>query len=142
VITFVAALFSNTSAWFVVRRGWLQLSLLDYGIVGLISAAAVLHLLVGLTGDLLLLANGLGFLGLMGLLYLPLALLKRFHNLLVGVTILYTLVTIVGYFITHSQVDNLGLASKGIEIMLILSLLASVIHLPILQRVQMIRGTS
>ena len=118
-ISGVAGLIGGAFAWLVARRLNMSLALVDYAIIVLSVVAGVLHLIVGVDGDWLLLLNGVGFLGLLLLLYLPLAIVDRFRKPVALVIIAYTLVTIVGYFITHDHVDNLGLGSKAVEVLLI-----------------------
>lgn len=135
-ISFGAAIVVTGLAWFVARRGWLRFSWIDYGVIALTTMTGVIHLLIGLTGEWLLLANGVGFMGLLGLIYLPFTFLRRWRTVLVAGMIVYTLVTIAGYFVTHDHVDNLGLATKAVEVLLIVGLLALVLPIPGLQRLQ------
>lgn len=49
----------------------------QYGIIGLALITAVIHLILGVqAADILFLLNGLGYIGLVGMLYLPLAFLS------------------------------------------------------------------
>lgn len=96
--------------------GWLL------GIVGLNSLSAFIHIGVGMRGELLLLLNGLGYLGILMGLILPIRLFatqrKLFYWLLLG----YTVVTFVGFFALHPQgvYGRTELLTKTVELLLIL----------------------
>ena len=98
-----------------------SLSATDLGIVALTTATGVLHLLLGGGGELLLLLNGIGYLGLLALLYLPIPAVASLKPALRIVLVLYTAVTFIAYFALHSvaQFDALGILSKLIEALLI-----------------------
>ena len=115
------AVVATGGAWyFVSNHGY---SWLDHSLYALIITTGVIHLLVGMQGDLLLLLNGLGYIGLAGLRLLPMARKKPYSNFLNGTIILYTLITIFGYFATHlDHFDTIGLVTKGVEILLIVVL--------------------
>lgn len=86
-----------------------------------IGFAGILHLAVALIwGDNLLLLNGAGFI-VLGIAW------GWFNNLIPGgqktilaVLAAYTLVTFVGYFVTHDHFDVVGLASKAAEAFLLI----------------------
>lgn len=88
--------------------------------IGLIALTGMIHFYLGIRGDWLLLANGLGFFALLCALYFPIAPLAAVRRPLLGVLLLYTLVTFVGYFVSHTPAayDAVGLASKGLELAL------------------------
>lgn len=92
---------------------------LSSSIVGFLTFTAIIHTFLGLSGDLLLGANGLGYFVILGLQYLPIMQQKSLSKWLDGVTIIYTAVTIIGYFLFHSGVDTVGIAVKIIEVILI-----------------------
>ncbi len=97
-----------------------QLAILALGVM-----TAILHLAVGMRGEVLMLLNGLGYLGLLGLLYLPINIvpsnwLQPLHWLVLG----YTIVTLAGYFVLHplGEYSRFGLATKAIELLLIVAI--------------------
>lgn len=94
------------------------------GIVALTLVTGVAHLLIGLGGGRLLLLNGLGFIGLLGLLIVPLGLTESLKNVVRLVLIGYTVVTIAGYFYLHSvaQFEVLALSLKAVELLLVVLL--------------------
>ena len=96
-------------------------------IAALIAATAVIHLLVA-GSDTLLILNGLGYIGLLGLLVLPIEALRKHRATLLLVIIAYTSVTIVGYFATHTSYDTVGIFTKAVEVLLIVGALVSVMH--------------
>ena len=65
--------------------------------------------------------NGLGYLALALALFLPLPLPDNVVRMVPIILAVYTLVTIVGYFVLHTpaQYSTLGLATKAIEMALI-----------------------
>ena len=67
---------------------------LQWAIIGLTLTTAAIHIwFASLWSDMIFLLNGLGYLGLLGLLYLPLAFLAPYRNLVRWVLIAYTAVT-------------------------------------------------
>ena len=101
-----------------------KLSLLQLGVLALGVMTAILHLIVGIEGEWLLLLNGLGYLGLMALLYLPLNFIqKQMKQPLHWVVLGYTVITLVGYFVTHplGAYDSFGLLTKLVEVLLIVA---------------------
>lgn len=121
-----AAVVSGTS----VSMSSTKLGGLNLGIIALTTVTGALHLLIGLGGYTLLLLNGLGYLGLLGLLYLPIPALTSAKSALRIVLILYTAATFVGYFALHSvaQFDALGILSKVVEAVLIALLVVQVMR--------------
>jgi len=93
-------------------------------ILTLITAAVHLIVLNFQMGqlDLLFTLNGLGYLGLLGLYLIRPAFLATQNTLLYGVYILFTIATIVAFFIFGSMSDMLGWATKVVEVLLILAL--------------------
>ena len=91
------------------------------GIIGLTVATGVLHLM---PGSPLMILNGLGYLALAAALFLPLPLPENIVRMVPIILGIYTLVTIVGYFVLHTpaQYSTLGLADKAIEVVLIILL--------------------
>jgi len=95
-------------------------AMLTAAIVGLTAATAYIHL--GL-GGLLFTLNGLGYIGLAGLIVIgaaaPFALVERFSWFPRVALIGYTAMTIAGYLIMGPYF-MLGFIAKGIEVALIL----------------------
>ncbi len=92
-------------------------------IIGLALLTGLIHLFVGLQSYFILVLNGLGFIALaIGLYLLPQ--LANWRSQIRWVLIVYTAVTIVGYFAIFPQPLNygLGLVTKAIEVILIVLL--------------------
>ena len=87
-----------------------------------------LHLGIGLGGDLLLLLNGLGFIGLGVLLVFPIQPLLAKHQLIFWVLFFYTAITFVGYFATHTFgfYSSLALLTKGVEGVLMVAIIIQI----------------
>ena len=85
---------------------------------------AIIHLSLG---QPLFILNGLGYLALLAALYLPITLAKRWHRVIRWMFAAYILLTIALYFVFHAdgswQEDGLGLATKLIEVILLLLLI-------------------
>jgi len=78
---------------------------LHKAILILTGVAGVVHLWIGWRGnDWLLILNGIGFLVLFAALIIPYTSRPRYHDLVRGVLLVYTLVTFVGYFIVHGGI--------------------------------------
>ncbi|MCB0212474.1 MAG: hypothetical protein KDJ52_24235 [Anaerolineae bacterium] len=102
---------------------------LQYGVIGLVTFTAFVHLISG-ANDYILFLNGMGYMALLLVLYfVPLAELARYRPWLYGALIAYTVVTIVLYFEVHPwglqvrSLDMLGWVTKGVEVILIGALL-------------------
>ena len=80
----------------------------------------IIHFILGLQGDTILLVNGIGYLGLAGLRFLPLITNPSHERLFDIAIVAYAAVTIVGYFVIHGDVDTVGLITKATEVILIL----------------------
>lgn len=102
--------------------------LVRIGIIVLALATALIHIRLAFffpTPDPLFLLNGIGYLGLLGLLYLPLGGLPRFRPIVRVVLILYTALTITLWFvITGGQGTALAYIDKTVEVLLIVLLVA------------------
>ena len=71
-----------------------QFGPLQWAIIGLTLITAAIHIwFASLWSDTIFYLNGFGYLGLLGLLYLPIAFLKPYRNLVRWVLIAYTAVT-------------------------------------------------
>ncbi len=103
-------------------------ALLTAAIVGLTLATAYIHL--GL-GGLLFTLNGLGYLGLAGLVVIgaaaPAAIVKRFSWFPRIALLGYTAMTIVGYAVMGPYF-TLGFIAKGIEVALIALLVVDIVR--------------
>lgn len=97
-------------------------------IVGLALATAYIHL--GL-GGLLFTLNGLGYIGLAGLIVIgaaaPVAIIKRFSWFPRVALLGYTAMTIAGYLVMGPYF-TLGFIAKGIEVALIAALTVDVVR--------------
>lgn len=100
-------------------RRWVSI-----GIVGLTVATALIHFYLNvLMGrvDLLFTLNGIGYLGLIGLMYLPIDFIRPYRRLARLALIVFTLVTIAAWAAFGSR-DILGYTDKAIEVALVLLL--------------------
>jgi len=94
------------------------------GIFLLALATAIIHLYLGFSfGNTLFVLNGLGYLGLLAALQLPIPQLARFRPIVRWVLVGYTALTIVLYFVM-APLTVIGLVDKAIEVALIVLLLA------------------
>ena len=97
---------------------------LGLGIFSLTLATAAIHLYMGLSwGNTLFTLNGLGYLGLLAALQLPIPQLRRFRGVTRLALLVYTALTIVLYFIEAPGM-TIGYADKAIEVVLVALLLA------------------
>lgn len=97
---------------------------LNIGVLLLASATAVIHLYLGLGfGITFFTLNGLGYLGLLALLQLPIPQLARFRGVTRWVLVAYTALTIVLWFLMAGP-TVIGYVDKAIEAALIALLLA------------------
>lgn len=99
--------------------------------LALIGATGAIHIMVGsMWGDTLLLLNGIGFLGLGVLWAMPNQFIPNQKRILAIVLALYTLVTILGYFLTHDHYDFVAILTKVIEVPLLIILAAAALQSP------------
>ena len=103
------------------------------GILLLTVATAVIHLYLGLTaiaymgfnfGIMLFILNGLGYLGLLAALQLPIQLLARFRSAARWALVAFAALTIVLFFLMAPEYTVIGYVDKAIEVALIALLLA------------------
>ena len=85
------------------------------GIILTTLITTIVHLSFGIP---LFVLNGLGYLGLLVLLYAPLAALERFRPAVRYVLIGYTVLTRVLYFVMGSSFMPMGLVTKPVELVL------------------------
>ena len=106
---------------------------LGVGIFVLTVATAVIHLYLALTaigsmgfnfGVMLFILNGLGYLGLLALLQLPIRQLARFRIAARWALIAFAALTIVLFFLMAPVYPIIGYVDKAIEVALIALLLA------------------
>ena len=106
---------------------------LGVAIFVLAVATAVIHLYLALTaigsmgfnfGVMLFILNGLGYLGLLALLQLPIRQLARFRSAARWALIAFAALTIVLFFIMAPVYMIIGYVDKAIEVALIALLLA------------------
>ena len=106
---------------------------LGVGIFVLTVATAVIHLYLALTaigsmgfnfGVMLFILNGLGYLGLLAVLQLPIRQLARFRSAARWALIVFAALTILLFFIMAPVYMIIGYVDKAIEVALIALLLA------------------
>jgi hypothetical protein len=104
-----------------------QLGPIQIGIIFLTLATAFIHLYLsveifnsGMNGTLFIL-NGLGYLGLLAALFLPLPILKNYHPVVRIVFIAFTIITILAW-IAMGQRNAWGFSDKAIEVLLVVLL--------------------
>ena len=105
---------------------------LGVGIFVLTLATAVIHLYLAITaigsmgfnvGVMLFILNGLGYLGLVAVLQLPIRQLARFRSAARWVLVAFTALTIVLFFVMAPTYTLIGYVDKAIEVALIALLL-------------------
>jgi hypothetical protein len=110
-----------------VKRG------LGVGIFLLTLATAFIHLFLAFSaipyfglnfGVILFILNGLGYLGLLGVLQLPIPQLRRFQSAARWALVAFAALTIVLWLIMAPVYDFIGYTDKAIEIALIMLLIA------------------
>jgi hypothetical protein len=106
---------------------------LRVGIFLLTLATAVIHLYLAFTaipyyglnfGVMLFILNGLGYLGLLAALQLPIPQLARFRNAARWTLVAYAALTIVLFFVMAPFYEFIGYLDKAIEVALIALLIA------------------
>jgi hypothetical protein len=106
---------------------------LGVGIFLLTLATAVIHLFLAFTaipyyglnfGVMLFILNGLGYLGLLAVLQLPIPQLARFRSAARWVLVAFAALTIVLFFIMAPVYEIIGYVDKAIEVALIALLIA------------------
>jgi hypothetical protein len=103
-----------------------RLGLLQVTIILAAAATALIHIWLAFQFpggvDPVFVLNGLGYLGLTALLFLPLRALDRYRNLIRWVLIAYTLVTIIAWVFVGQKDIWIAYVDKAIEIVLVLAL--------------------
>ncbi len=102
-----------------------MVSPLRWGILALTVVTAVIHIWLGLgffdSGGQIFVLNGLGYLGLLGLLLLPVEPIARYRGLIRWLFIAYTAVTVVAWILIGARTP-LAFFDKAVEIVLIILL--------------------
>ena len=95
------------------------------GIIVLGLVTAIVHLYLGFQGLPLFVLNGIGYLALLALLYLPIPRLASYRDQIRWVLIGYTALTMILWLvITGGQSTVTGYTDKVVELLLIILLLA------------------
>lgn len=118
--------FVLTGGTWIIKRD--KFTEVQYGTIGLMIGTGLIHLILGLRGETLLILNGLGYAGLIGLRFLPI--LKQQSRILFldwGILV-YTAVTIIGFFVLHDTSDTVGLMTKGLEVILMLFVFVGILN--------------
>ena len=100
-----------------------QFGLVQIGIVVLALVTALIHfsLSMRMGFDLMFTLNGLGYIGLLAALFLPIPILVRYRPVIRILMILYTLVTIVAWVFLGER-NTIGYVDKLIEAALVVLL--------------------
>jgi hypothetical protein len=108
-----------------MTRNVVQVSPLHYGIIFLTVATALIHILLAFQfeggPDPLFILNGLGYLGLLVLLYAPVDSLSRYRWMVRWVLIVYTALTVVLWVFIGAR-NGIAYLDKLIEVALIVLL--------------------
>ena len=95
---------------------------LRIGVILLTVGTALIHLYLGLQGFPLFVLNGLGYLGLLAALILPIPRISEYRNLVRWVLVGYTALTIFLWILVGAR-NAIGYTDKIIEVCLIVLLL-------------------
>ena len=103
-----------------------RLGLLQVTIILAAAATALIHIWLAFQFpggvDPVFVLNGLGYLGLTALLFLPFGVLDRYRNLIRWVLIAYTLVTIIAWVFVGQKDLWIAYVDKAIEVVLVIAL--------------------
>lgn len=101
---------------------------LDYAVALAMAMTGFIHVTIGLLGDDLLFLNGAGFVILAGIRFIPQLQGRRMVMIVLNIGIMiYTGITIYGYFATHTVFDTLGIITKIVEFLLLALLMMHLI---------------
>ena len=106
----------------------MKLTGIHYGIILAAVATAILH--ITLFPDIMFTLNGLGYLGLLGAYFLPIAFFQQRHNLVWWALVGYTALTIVLWVVMGekdfiaSATAPIGYYAKAAEVLLLIFLWA------------------
>ena len=95
---------------------------LRIGVIVLTIVTALIHIYLGLKGFPLFILNGLGYLGLLAALTLPIPRLSGYRNLTRWVLVGYAALTILLWILVGAR-NSIGYTDKIIEVCLIVVLL-------------------
>jgi hypothetical protein len=104
----------------------MKLTGIHYGIILAAIATAILHIM--LFPDIMFTLNGLGYLGLLGAYFLPIAFFQQRHNLVWWALVGYTVLTIVLWLVMGEKDFNasptapIGYYAKAAEVLLLIFL--------------------
>jgi ABC-type uncharacterized transport system permease subunit len=103
-----------------------KFSPMQIGIIILTLITAIIHLVpLGIAfGDVLFILNGLGYLGLLGAIFLPLDFLDGYRSYAKWALLVYAIITIVAYFVVNPEAwsSPFGLITKAVEVVLVILL--------------------
>ena len=102
-----------------MSRQTLRYSILVFGLITAVIHAVVLNL-QGF--DWLMMLNGLGFLVLTGAVFFEPGFLAGQRKMIIYLLVVYTLITILGFFVLNSSFGPLGIFTKIDEVLLIVAL--------------------
>lgn len=111
-----------------MKIGNVELTSRQVGILVLTLATAVIHLILGIgsggTFGIVFILNFLGYLALWAAVYMDIEALAEYRQLARWAFILYTIVTIVLFFVFNAEsgYGTLGLITKVIEVVLVILL--------------------
>lgn len=125
VSTLVSLVVVGTT-WLVLKDTLPSLALV---IGAFIVYSAAIHLATGMNGELILIANGLGYLAFYVLRAIPAVRRSRFFNLLDWSIVAYTVITIGGYFLLHDHIELLGMSTKVAEVLIIALLIYRIFNM-------------
>jgi hypothetical protein len=101
------------------RFGAMQIAII---VLTIITALVHLYLAIfQMDFDLLFILNGLGYLGLLGLLYLPIPMVAPYRNVVRWVLIVFAAVTVVAWLLIGTR-DIVAYVTKVVEVVLIILL--------------------
>jgi hypothetical protein len=105
----------------MASTGISAIALLRAGVIVLTVGTALIHLYLGLQGFPLFILNGLGYLGLLAALILPIPVISDYRSLTRWVLVGYTALTIFLWILVGAR-NAIGYADKIIELALIVLL--------------------
>jgi len=94
---------------------------LRVGVILLTVGTALIHLYLGLQGFPLFVLNGLGYLGLLAALILPIPRISEYRNLVRWVLVGYTALTILLWILVGAR-NSIGYTDKVMELVLVVLL--------------------
>lgn len=121
VSTLVSLVVIGTT-WLVLKDTLPSLALV---IGAFIVYSAAIHLATGMNGELILIANGLGYLAFYVLRAIPAVRRSQYFWGIVA----YTVVTIGGYFLLHDHIELLGVSTKVAEVLIIALLIYRIFNM-------------